>query len=89
MAKSKTNSDLSKLKYDEAVAELETILDQIESGEVPLEEALAHSERGAALLKHCKGILDRVESRMAALVVDEDASEFADTDDVVDAMDDD
>ena len=33
---------------------------------------MRRTERGAALIKHCRGILDRAERRVAALMIDGD-----------------
>ncbi|HTW96027.1 MAG TPA: exodeoxyribonuclease VII small subunit [Tepidisphaeraceae bacterium] len=43
--------------FEEALAELEKILSEIEAGEVGLEETLVKYERGNFLIKHCRGIL--------------------------------
>ena len=67
----KAPKQVDKLKYEEAIVELETILDQVESGEIDLEAALNYTERGTALIKHCRGILDRVEKRVAELTLDD------------------
>jgi len=65
-----TKSKDKPLKYEEATAELESILEAIESGQIGLEESLAKLERGIALIKHCRGILDAAETRIAELSVD-------------------
>lgn len=63
------------LSYEEAVALLESIIDRIESGEAGLEESIKEYERGAALIKRCRSILDRAEQRIEQL----DASSIAST----------
>lgn len=68
MSQKKPHTDIAKLQYEQAIEQLEDILDQVESGEISLEEALQHTERGAALIEHCRGILDRVEKRVTALM---------------------
>jgi exodeoxyribonuclease VII small subunit len=56
------------LTYEEAFAELETIVAALESGEHPLEESMSLFERGQALTKRCAELLDKAELRVQALV---------------------
>ena len=56
------------LTYEEAFAELETIVAALESGERPLEESMALFERGQGLTKHCAELLDKAELKVQALV---------------------
>ena len=53
--------------FESALGELETIVHQLEDGDVGLEEALARYEHGVKLLKHCYGVLQRAERRIEAL----------------------
>jgi exodeoxyribonuclease VII small subunit len=53
--------------FEESVDELEQIIEQIESGEVGLEESLARYEQGMKLIVHCRSVLDRAERRIAEL----------------------
>lgn len=53
--------------YESAVEELEAIIDQIESGEIGLEQSIRRYERGAVLLKHCREILNQAEQRVTTL----------------------
>lgn len=55
------------LTYEAAVEELESIIDQIESGEIGLEQSIRRYERGATLLRHCRAILDQAEQRISTL----------------------
>ncbi len=61
--------DLSGLSYEAALAELDTIIAQLERGDVHLEAAIAAYERGAALTRHCTSLLDRTEQKVTQLVV--------------------
>ena len=56
------------LTYEQAFAELETIVAALESGEHPLEESMSLFERGQALTKRCAELLDKAELRVQALV---------------------
>ncbi|MBN2084028.1 MAG: exodeoxyribonuclease VII small subunit [Anaerolineales bacterium] len=53
--------------YEKAFAELQDIVTKLESGEIPLEEALALYERGQGLAKTCAGLLDKAELRIREL----------------------
>jgi exodeoxyribonuclease VII small subunit len=53
--------------FEEALAEVEQIIRRIESGEVGLEQSIAQYERGVKLIRHCRGVLDKVEHRVVEL----------------------
>ena len=53
--------------YEAALAELEKLVAQIESGQLPLEQLLAGYERGAELLQFCRGRLQAVEEQVKVL----------------------
>jgi exodeoxyribonuclease VII small subunit len=50
--------------FEDALRELETILSEIEKGEVGLEESLARYERGTFLIQHCQNILNTAEKQI-------------------------
>jgi exodeoxyribonuclease VII small subunit len=52
------------LRYEQAVKELEKLITDMESGQFSLEETLAAYQRGAALLRHCQGVLAQVEQQV-------------------------
>ncbi len=52
------------LRYDQAVKELEKLISDMEAGKFSLEETLLAYQRGAALLKHCQGMLAQVEQQV-------------------------
>ena len=56
-----------KLGFEEAIEQLEALIDQIESGEIGLEESLKRYEQGSALIKRCRGILDGAQEKIAEL----------------------
>jgi len=80
-AKRKKVSQKSGPRFDEAVDELEQILEQIETGELGLEESITRYERGMELVKTCQQILDRASKRIAELVPDADGTLSAEDDD--------
>ena len=56
-----------KLTFEQSVAQLEAIVQAIESGQIGLEESLAKYDQGMKLVSHCRGILDRAEKRIELL----------------------
>lgn len=56
--------DPAELTWEQAMAELESINDKIERGEIGLEESLTEYRRGVALAKRCQGILDTAEQEL-------------------------
>ena len=61
---------ISTLGYEDAMKQLESIVDQLESGAISLEESLKAFERGRALSNHCRGILDNATKRIQTLTAD-------------------
>jgi exodeoxyribonuclease VII small subunit len=59
------------LTYEQAFAELETIVAELESEEHTLDEAIARFERGQALAKHCADLLDRAELKVRQISGDD------------------
>jgi exodeoxyribonuclease VII small subunit len=61
--------DIGGLSYEQALAELDQIIERLERGAVALDEAIAAYERGARLAQHCGSLLDRTEQKISQLVV--------------------
>lgn len=53
--------------FEEALAELEQILNDIEQGELGLEQSLVKYERGTFLIQHCRGVLAAAEKQVELL----------------------
>jgi exodeoxyribonuclease VII small subunit len=53
--------------YEQAIAELETIVAQMETGHLPLEESIAAYQRGAELVKLCQQSLSKAEQHIQLL----------------------
>jgi exodeoxyribonuclease VII small subunit len=53
--------------FEEGLKELETILSEIEGGEIGLEESLVKYERGTFLIQHCRGVLSVAEKQVELL----------------------
>lgn len=68
MPKAKTPDDLT---YEQAFRELEGLVASLESGDLPLEEALKLFERGQALAGRCSQLLEQAELRLRQLAPDD------------------
>jgi exodeoxyribonuclease VII small subunit len=58
--------------YEAALEDIERIVEQLESGELSLEDSLAVFEKGVGLTKYCYQKLDEVEKKIELLVKDKD-----------------
>ena len=56
-----------KLTFEQALGRLEKIVEQIESGQIGLEESIARYEEGIRLVKQCRTILDAAEKKIQLL----------------------
>jgi len=56
------------LTFEQALAELEKIVRELEDGKTGLEESLARYEKGVGLLRRCYGQLRQVEQRIVELM---------------------
>jgi exodeoxyribonuclease VII small subunit len=65
-----TNADVTRLPFEKALAELETIVQRLERGDVPLEESVAIYERGEALKRRCEELLRQAEARVEKITLD-------------------
>jgi len=55
------------LSYEQALAELESLLQAMEAGKLPLDQLLASYQRGAELLQLCRARLQAVEEQVKVL----------------------
>ncbi len=55
------------LSFEEALNELETLVDQLEHGEISLEDSLKSFERGVALTRSCQQALSEAEQKVSIL----------------------
>mgnify|MGYP000901331895 CR=1 FL=1 len=61
--------DLSKVPFEKALAELESIVTKLERGEASLDESIAIYERGEALKRHCEALLKSAEARIEKITL--------------------
>ena len=59
-------------KFEVALEELEGVVEQLETGELALEESLAAFEKGVGLVKYCNQKLAEVEKKVELLVKDKE-----------------
>ena len=62
-------ADISALSFEQALAELERIVGQLETGQAPLEDSIALYERGALLKAHCEARLEQARLKVEKIVV--------------------
>lgn len=55
------------MTYEQAFSELESIVNDLETDERPLENALSLFERGQALARHCAQMLEKAELKVQQL----------------------
>jgi len=67
MATDPPESIPSDLKFEAALAELETLATRMEGGTLELEDSIAAYQRGMALLQHCQNQLAAAEKRIQIL----------------------
>ena len=65
---------MAKLSYEKALKDLEDIVREIESGELPLEKSLKKFEDGVKLSRYCTKMLDDAEQKITILLKDEDGN---------------
>ena len=82
MAKSETsppNDDIAAMSFEAAMAELESIVRAMESGELPLEKAMGDYTRGAALRAHCAAKLEAAKLKVDKITQAADGSVSAES----------
>ncbi|QFT33547.1 exodeoxyribonuclease VII small subunit [Roseibium porphyridii] len=57
-------NDIASLSFEEALKQLETIVRELEQGNVPLERSIEMYERGDVLRKHCDTLLKSAEAKV-------------------------
>ena len=64
--------DIDQMPFETALAELETIVEKLEKGNVALEESIALYERGELLKKRCEALLSDAEMRIEKIALGKD-----------------
>ena len=63
---------MAALKFEDALARLETIVSELEKGDLPLNDSLKMFEEGIKLSKTCLKMLDEAERKVEIMVQDKD-----------------
>ena len=73
------NKTIGKMSYEEAFIELQSVVEKMEGGELPLKDSLALFERGQVLSARCSELLEEAQLRLRQLTEDE-SGELIETD---------
>ncbi|WP_067732725.1 exodeoxyribonuclease VII small subunit [Novosphingobium naphthalenivorans] len=66
--------EIAELSFEDALRALETIVRQLESGDVPLEDSISLYEKGEKLRQHCQKRLDAAQARIERIVAGPDGA---------------
>ena len=72
MAETKVPDDIKKMSFEAALAEIEDIVRELESGQGELNEAINAYSRGAALKQHCETKLKEAQAKIDKIVLGPD-----------------
>jgi len=62
------SQELQNLSFDEGMKQLEAVVEQLESGDIPLEKAILLFQQGIQLSKLCGDKLNQVEQKIEMLL---------------------
>ncbi|MEM6406927.1 MAG: exodeoxyribonuclease VII small subunit [Pseudomonadota bacterium] len=65
-----SDAAVDSMSFEQAMAELESVVDKLERGDVPLEDSIKLYERGAELKAHCAKKLAEAEEKVAQISTD-------------------
>jgi exodeoxyribonuclease VII small subunit len=63
--------------FEKALEELESLVEQLESGELSLDQSLQRFKRGVELTRHCQGVLEQAQQVVEQLIEPDDESSAA------------
>lgn len=63
---------MTKKNFEQSLKQLEQIVQELESGDLPLEKALKKFEEGIQLSRFCSQMLDETEQKISILLKDKD-----------------
>jgi exodeoxyribonuclease VII small subunit len=67
-----TEKPVSEMSFEEAMAELETLVSKLESSQVALDDSIKLYDRGAELKRHCEAKLKAAEEKVAQITLGAD-----------------
>ena len=65
-----SDAKIEEMSFEDAMSELETVVGQLERGDVALDQSIALYERGAALKARCEAKLKEAEEKVAKITLD-------------------
>ena len=65
-----SDAKVDEMSFEDAMRELETVVGQLERGDVALDQSIALYERGAALKARCEAKLKEAEEKVAKITLD-------------------
>ena len=65
-----TDKSIKEMSFEDAIRELETVVTQLDRGDVALEDSIKLYERGAALKARCETKLKEAEEKVAQITLD-------------------
>ncbi|MDX8391801.1 MAG: exodeoxyribonuclease VII small subunit [Mariprofundaceae bacterium] len=68
---SNSKNNIAQLDFEQALAQLNSLVEKLESGELPLEDSVAAFESGVQLSRRCEALLDTAEQRLQVLGEDQ------------------
>ncbi|MEN6429026.1 MAG: exodeoxyribonuclease VII small subunit [Phycisphaerales bacterium] len=71
MTERKQKDETTKLTFEQAIGQLKEIVTRIEQGQIALQDSLDQYEKGMALIKHCREILQKAEKRIEKIAKEE------------------
>ncbi len=67
---------VDKIPFEEGLNTLQNIIDEMEKGELPLEQSLKKYEQAVALSRHCQNLLQKAEQKIQILTENNSVTEF-------------
>ena len=74
MNKANKYADIEKMSFEKAMAELETIVSDLENGSIELEESIEKYQRGIQLKKHCDQKLKEANMKIDQIEIDKNVN---------------
>lgn len=67
--------------FEKSLAELESLVEQLESGDLNLDQSLTQFKRGVELTRHCQDVLEQAQQTVEKLIDNDDESSAVGVDD--------
>ncbi|MAV49316.1 MAG: exodeoxyribonuclease VII small subunit [Pelagibacteraceae bacterium] len=74
MNKANKYADIEKMSFEKAMAELETIVSDLENGSIELEKSIEKYQRGIQLKKHCDQKLKEANMKIDQIEIDKNGN---------------